>query len=88
MMISPELYVEEMKDKDYKELIEEKDDLVDEIRAFEHGELPAHFYFMDPSPEVRYQMNLEYLGKLCDYMTERFRDEYICGGKEWDSPKD
>lgn len=32
-----------------------------------------------PSPEVVYQCNLEYLGKLCELIAEKYNQEYVWG---------
>ena len=32
-----------------------------------------------PSPDVRYQMHLEYLAELCKLMSRRYNEEYVDG---------
>ena len=76
-MISPESFIEfECKDKSYKELLKTRDSLIREVRAFEKGKTSSEI-MMDPSPEVIYQMNLEYLGELCKLISEKYNTEVV-----------
>jgi len=81
MMISPNGFVEELKDKPYKELLKERDKLIRQIRAFEKDKVPESEYSICPSPEVVYQMNLQYLGELCNLIAEKYNKEYVW--KDW-----
>ena len=79
MMISPDYYIEQLKDRPYSELIEERDQLILSIREFEEaekaGDRSGDDWMIMPSPGTRYQMNLEYLSRLCAYMSEKCREE-------------
>ena len=77
MMISPDWYIEDIKDKKYKELLIEKDKLLKEINDFENDKIPESEYMIDPSPEVRYQCNLKYLSKLCELISEKYNEEVV-----------
>ena len=77
MMISPEMYVEELKSKTYHELLQERDELIEEIRAFENHTYDPKLDTILPSPEVTYQWNLESLGKLCGLIAEKYNQEYV-----------
>ncbi len=79
MMISPDWYIEEQKDKKYKDLLKEKEKLLKEIKAFEDDKIPESEYMIDPSPEVRYQCNLKYLGKLCELISDKYNKEVVWG---------
>ena len=85
MMISPGVYMEQLKDAPYAKLIRERDQLIESIREFEKAELagdrsdPEWRYC--PSPEVRYQMHLEYLSALCSFMHEKYNQEYVWGDR-------
>lgn len=81
MMISPNGFVEELKDKPYKELLKERDKLIRQIRAFEKDKVPESEYSICPSSEVVYQMNLQYLGELCNLIAEKYNKEYVW--KDW-----
>lgn len=72
MMISPEAFISMQKDKSYEELIEIRDEFIEDIKDFEEN--PDQTTFMHPSPDVIYQMNLLYLAKLCEFMSEKYRD--------------
>lgn len=37
-----------------------------------------------PGPDVRYQMNLEYLSALCKYIKDKYNNEIIWGVTEED----
>ncbi|MCR5566720.1 MAG: hypothetical protein K6F61_07690 [Clostridiales bacterium] len=81
MMTSPGNYIKRLKDAPYTELIKERDELIESIRKFEKAELagdrsdPA--WGMCPSPDVQYQCDLEYLSELCNFMQEKYNNEYV-----------
>ena len=77
MMISPEMFVELHKDKKYKELLPVRDELIQAIREFEEEAYDPEKALINPSPDVVYQMNLEYLGKLCKLISEKYNKEYV-----------
>lgn len=85
MMISPESYVEELKNLSYTDLINERKKLIEYINSFEKNEMTGDRsgaeWQICPSPEVRYQCNLEYLSALCCYMKDKYNDEYVSGEK-------
>ncbi len=86
MMISPISYIEELKDNSFEQLIAERDSLIQEIKelekiAFKKGEDrtdPA--WQFHPGPDVRYQMNLEYLAELCSFILFKQEDPLLLGG--------
>lgn len=82
MMISPEGYMEELREKSYRDLLSIREELLDEIRAFESRSYDPELDMIKPSPEVIYQMNLEYLGKLCELISEKYNKEYVQGEPE------
>lgn len=77
MMISPEMFVDLHKDKKYKDLLPIRDKLIEDIRAFEANAYDPKMNSICPSPDVRYQMNLEYLGKLCELISEKYNKEFV-----------
>lgn len=79
MMISPEGFIEEYKNKSYAELLLVRDELLDNIQAFEKQDYDKKQEFISPSPEVIYQCNLEYLGKLCELISKKYNQEYVLG---------
>lgn len=85
MMISPDMYIEELMDADYDTLIEERNQLIDIIVEFEEnekaGDRTGEGWMMHPSPEVQYQMHLEYLSELCKLMHDKYNEEYVDGEK-------
>ena len=80
MMISPETYIDELKNKTYKELLKEKDKLLKEISDFENNKIADEEYNINPSPDVIYQCNLLYLSRLCELIADKFNKEY-----EWNN---
>ena len=80
MMISPEAYIDGLKNKTYKELIKEKNKLLKEISDFENNKIADEEYNINPSPDVIYQCNLLYLSKLCELIADKFNKEY-----EWNN---
>lgn len=78
-MISPYSYIDEHVNDTFDELMKERDELVKEINdleklIFTDTEKKSSAWRMCPSPDVRYQVRLEYLSELCEYMSERHRD--------------
>lgn len=85
MMISPDGFIDEYRDKKYEELLPVRDELIEEIRAFENDtERNGKEWMIHPSPEVRYQCNLEYLGKICELISEKYNQEYVWGDDDED----
>lgn len=76
MMISPDSYIDEFKNKKYKELVVEKNKLLKEISDFENNNIPEESYNINPSPDVIYQCNLLYLSKLCELIADKYNKEY------------
>ena len=87
MMRLPECYIRELYGKSYKELIKEKNRLIGEIKKFErdHDESGNRRknvqeiveIITDPAPEICYKMNLKYLGKLCELISETYNSEMM-----------
>ena len=83
MMISPESFIEfECKGKSYKELLKIRDELLASVCDFENGRFSSEEKMIMPSPEVKYQMNLEYLGVLCKLISETYSREVVWQGEE------
>ena len=82
MMISPQSYVDDLKEKIYEELIKEKDKLIKEIERFENNKIADSEIYMDPSPEVVYQCNLLYLSELCKLVHDKFNKKLWEGEDE------
>ncbi len=84
-MISPDYFAERWKDLSYPKLIRERNRLIRFLKDFEKKEMagdrsdPEWNYC--PSPDVQYQMYLEYLAKLCGIMEEKYNREYVWGGR-------
>ena len=82
-MISPETFIEHRcKGKSYKELLKMRKELLKEIYAFEKGNISPEAWMKRPSPDVVYQMNLEYLGELCKLIAETYRTEVVWKDEE------
>lgn len=83
MMISPESFIEfECKGKSYKELLKIRDEILASVYDFENGRISSEEKMIMPSPEVKYQMNLEYLGVLCKLISETYNQEVVWQGEE------
>lgn len=98
MMISPESFAHELGGKSYQELRAIKDDLAAQVTEFERDRLSladSDFCrpgepFVCPSPAVVYQMNLEYLAKVCEKLLGQFNREFKNPDEDedWDSDSD
>lgn len=82
MMISPEMFVELHKDKKYKDLLPVRDELINAIRVFETKIYDPKMDSICPAPEVIYQMHLQYLGKLCEIISEKYNKEFVWGAED------
>lgn len=74
--------IEELKDKKYEDLLVERDKLIKRIKKFENRKQNSKANFVISSssePEVIYQVNLLYLGKLCDLIAEKYNKEIVWG---------
>ena len=77
-MMPAEVYIEELQDKTYKELIEIRDNLLIEIKDFEEhiDEIMAQEPYIFPSSDVIYQQKLALLALLFNLLKEKFNNEY------------
>lgn len=86
MMISANMYVEQLKNATYKELIQAREELIESINAYEkkeqEGDRSGKEWCICPTPDVQYQCHLEYLSALCSYMQEKYNNEYVWGDKK------
>lgn len=86
MMISPEMYIMEHQNDTFSQLLQERDELIEEIRRLEKmvfGEdYESEEWLTHPSPEVKYQMNLQYLAELCKFISKKYNREIVWGGDD------
>lgn len=77
MMICPETFVDEYKDYSYEQLIGVRNDLIKSILDHEDevkcGNMDTEAELMCPSPDVMYQMDIEYLIKLLEVMKDKYK---------------
>ena len=71
MMIDSETFRKAFENATLEEIIKERDELIREIRRYEKGKNSEEDYCVDPSPEVVYMMNNEYLAQLCYLIVEK-----------------
>ena len=87
MMFSPDTFIKQLKDYTFPQLIAEKDSLVIEIKELEkivyENDRTDPEWNVDPSPDVRYQMNLEYLAALCKLIKEKYNREIVGAEDEY-----
>lgn len=80
MMISPSTYLELKNDMPFEELIKERAMLLEDIQRLEvivfDEERSDEAWEWKPGPDVQYQMELEYLAKLCNHMKKKINAEY------------
>ena len=86
MMLSPSSYIETFENAGYPELMEERERLLAFIREYEAkdrgGDRSGGEWSIDPQPDVRYRMALEYLGALCDLMGKRYNADSAWGDRK------
>ena len=76
-MISPEVFVEQHKNKPYSELVKIRNKILREIYDFENHSYDLEQTLVQPSPEVMYRYNLKYLGKICEVISEKYGKEIM-----------
>lgn len=69
MMISPETYISQYKNRTLKECIEARDKLIQKLKDFELD--PVYESDVMPSPMTQYNVYVEYLKGLCDLIAEK-----------------
>ena len=57
MMISPEVYIDSLKDYTLQQLYKERDELIQAIKYYEEGKFEEKEVFTIPSPETVYKYN-------------------------------
>jgi len=86
MMISPRSYVDSHKNDTFEELIKERDSLFEEIKQLEtlvfSADREGEEWRYHPGPDVKYQVYLEYLSALCDFIKEKYNTEIVWGENE------
>lgn len=75
-MVAPETMIQECLNKSYKELLAIRDKCFREIKYFEKNEEELMKEdIISPSPDVHYQWNLDFLGKLFPLIEEKFKEK-------------
>ena len=64
MLLSPEAYIQQYANYSYEDLLVVRDELIDDIKAYENGNIHPKAYSAQPGPEDIYQRNLEYLVEI------------------------
>ena len=76
-MISPNVFVKPLEDEPYEKLLSIRDELMQDILDFEAHRDEPKVHDIYPTPETRYQMNLEYLGELCKLIADKYNSKYV-----------
>lgn len=77
MMISPEYYKEQLKDKTLKELVIERNKLIEELNKYEYRKILEESKELlpedcvKPSPSTRYYWRNHYLKEITDLIIEK-----------------
>lgn len=86
MMISPDYYIMMHKNDSFEELIKERKSLQRKIASLEKivfaKENDHEEPMVMPGPDVQYQMGLQYLSKLCEFICEKYNREVVHGEDE------
>ena len=86
MMISPGFYIKTFEGAKYLQLIQERDRLLNYIKEYEGkdiaGDHSGREWSINPKPNVRYQLYLDYLSALCSLMREKYNREYVWGDRK------
>lgn len=83
MMLDPQSYVNEFRKASFVELKKERERLYKELRAIEcvafEKERLSNAWLVCPGPDVKYQVYLQYLAVLSEFMAEKYRAEVVFG---------
>ncbi len=86
MMISPEGYISMHENDSFEELISERKKLIKDLDRLEavayEKEHSGEAWRILPGPDVQYQMTLEYLAQLCNFLKEKYNREIACEEEE------
>ncbi len=82
MMMDPKSYIMMHEKDSFPQLIKERDKLFAELRrweklVFEDKERLDDAWMFKPSPQVHYQMTLEYLAELCLFIENKYNKEIV-----------
>ena len=83
MMISPQGYIEQHKDKPLEELIKERNKLIETLKEYEDENIlnnkpkERNGLIIDPSPEVVYSCYNDYLNEITDLIIERQKEKKV-----------
>ena len=73
MMISPETYSEDFQEETMENLIKERDRLLNKLKKYEKGDFDKSI-IMNPSPEVIYQCNCDYLIEIINIIKRKVQE--------------
>ena len=83
MIFSTESYVMMHEKDSFEELIKERKSLQREIAHLEKivfdEKRESEEWMYKPSPDVEYQVNLDYLSALCKFISEKYNKEIVWG---------
>lgn len=74
MMVSPEIYINDLKDESYEKLIKERDKLVRDIKKYENRSDDVIEPCTNPSREIMYTYHHIYLAKVCELLFEKLNE--------------
>ena len=78
MMISPEVYIDSLKDYTLQQLYKERDELIQAIKYYEEGKFEEKEVFTIPSPETVYKYNKdEYLPRLEILIAKKEQNNFV-----------
>lgn len=90
MMEDPGFYLAGFEKASYNEMIAERNRLMLYLLKFEkaekEGDRSSGEWVICPSPDVRYQIYMEYLSGLLLMMRNKYNEEYVWGDKKLSDP--
>lgn len=75
MILDPKTYRKEFENASLKMTLQERDRIINFMHDFENKKLPKKYYEHDPSPEVIYFANIEYLKEICDLIKIKMKNK-------------
>lgn len=74
-MLNPKEYRNEFEDSSLRKVLQERDKIIDFMRAFENNQIPKKYFERELSPEFVYFRYIEYLKEICDLIKIKMHEK-------------
>lgn len=74
MMLNAKEYKKEFENSSLRNVLKERDKIIDFMREFENNKIPAKYFEREISPEFVYFRYIEYLKEICDLIKVKMHE--------------